>query len=330
MKKRFLFLIFSFLLGAGLFVWIAQSVGWKAIEEVFLIINIQQVLILFSLSLLVPLIEGLRWKEILRVGDKKISFKDSFKLGVSSFSINFLAPILFGSAEFLRGYFLKNKKNYSGLEITSSIIIDRIIGWTVDATFVVLGVFLFFYNDRVTPHGLLIKIGWFFLFLIICLSFFYFRALKNISIVKIFRKIFNGEIGDKSLEIEKGVFDFFRLSKKKIIKPFVYSFIKDLIMCWRTWLLVSFLGETISIVSALSVMAFTYLAIIIPVPATLGSHEVIQIFAFNSLGMTSSTAIAFTMIDRGVSFLVASLGLFFLFSIGGDFLKKYFIERGDN
>jgi len=330
MKKRFLFLIFSFLLGAGLFVWIAQSVGWNAIKEVFLIINIQQVLILFSLSLLVPLIEGLRWKEILRVEDKKISFKDSFELGVSSFSVNFLAPILFGSAEFLRGYFLKKKKNYSGLEITSSIIIDRIIGWTVDAAFVILGVFLFFYNDRVTPHGLLIKIGWFFLFFIICLSFFYFRALKNISIVKIFRKIFNSEIEDKSLEIEKGVFGFFRLSKKKIIKPFIYSFIKDLIMCWRTWLLVSFLGGTISIVSALSVMAFTYLAIIIPVPATLGSHEAVQIFAFNSLNMTSSTAIAFTMIDRGVSFLVASLGLFFLFSIGGDFLRKYFIERGDN
>jgi len=330
MRKKFLLLVFSFLLGTGLFLWIVQSVGWQAIEEVFFIINIQQVLILFLLSLLIPLIEGIRWKEILKSENKEISFKDSFKLGVSSFSINFLAPILFGSAEFFRGYFLKQKKNYSGLEITSSIIIDRIIGWTVGTIFIVLGVFLFFYNIRITPNDLLIKIGWFFFFFILCLLFFYFRALKNISIVKIFHKIFNKEIKGKSLEVEKRVFDFFRLPKKNIIKPFALSFIKDFIMCFRVWLLVSFLGKTISFMSTISIVAFLYLAIIVPVPATLGSHEIIQVFAFNSLGMNSSMAIAFTMIDRGISFLIALIGIVFLFKIGGGFLKKYFVEKNNN
>ena len=330
MRKKFLLLTLSFLLGTGLFIWIVQSVGWQAIKEVFFVINTQQVLILFFLSLLVPLIEGVRWKGILELENKELSFKDSFKLGVSSFSINFLVPILFGSAEFFRGYFLKQKKNYSGLEITSSIIVDRIIGWTVDAIFVVLGVFLFFYNIRITPNDLLIKIGWFFLFFILCLLFFYFSALKNISIVKIFHKIFNNEIKGKSLEVEKRVFDFFRLPKKDIMKPFVLSFIKDLIMCFRVWLLVLFLGKTIPIISAISIVAFLYLAIIVPVPATLGSHEIIQIFAFNSLDMSSSMAIAFTMIDRGISFLVALIGIVFLFKIGGSFLKKYFVEKNNN
>ena len=330
MKKRFLLLIFSFLLGVSLFVWVVQSVGWQTIKEVFFVINTQQVLILFFLSLLVPLIEGFRWKEILKAQNKEISCKDASKLGVASFSINFLVPILFGSAEFLRGYFLKQKKNYSGLEITSSIIIDRIIGWTVDAFFVVSGTFLFFYNARILPHNLLIRIGWFFLFFIVCLLFFYFGVLKNISIVKIFHKTFSNEIGNKSLEIERGVFDFFRKSKKNIIKPFALSFVKDLIMCLRTWLLISFLGKTISFMSALSIVAFSCLAIMIPVPATLGSHEVIQVFAFNSLGMNSSMAIAFTMIDRGLSFLIALVGLIFLFRIGGAFLKKHLIEKNNN
>ena len=326
MKKRFLLLIFSFLLGVSLFVWIVQSVGWQAVKEVFFIINAQQVLILFLLSLLIPLMEGLRWREVLKIENKEISFIDSFRLGVSSFFINFFAPILFGAAEFFRGYFLKQKTNYSSLEITSSLIIDRIIGWTIDTFFIILGVFLFFYNIRIYPHDLLIKIGWFFLFFIVCLLFFYFRALRNISIVK----IFTNKIGGKSLEVEKGVFDFFRKPKKNIIKPFILSSIKSLIMCLRTWLLIYFLGKTISLVSVLSIVAFTYLAIITPVPATLGAHEVIQVFAFNSLGMNSSMAIAFTMIDRGVSFLIALVGFLLIFRIGGDFLKKYLIEKNDN
>ena len=329
MRKKFLLLIFSFLLGASLFVWIVQSVGWQAIKEVFFIINAQQVLILFFLSLSIPLIEGARWKGILKIDNKEISFRDSSKLGVASFSINFLAPILFGSAEFFRGYFLKQKKNYPGLEITSSIIIDRIIGWTVDILFIILGAFLFFYNIKIAPNDLLIKIGWFFLFFTFCLLFFYFRALKNISIVKIFPKIFNDEIGGKSLEVEKRIFDFFRLPKKSIIKPFALSFVKNLIMCLRAWFLVSFLGKAIPLVYVMSIVAFTYLAIIVPVPATLGSHEVIQVFAFNSLNMNSSMAIAFTMIDRGLSFLVTLIGIVFLFKIGGGFLKKYFVEKNN-
>ena len=326
MKKRFLLLIFSFLLGVSLFIWMVQSVGWQAVKEVFFIINIQQVLILFLLSLLIPLTEGLRWKEVLKIENKDISFFDSFRLGVASFFINFFAPILFGAAEFFRGYFLKQKKNYSGLEITSSLIIDRIIGWTIDVFFILLGVFLFFYNTRIYPHDLLVKIGWFFLFFIICLLFFYFRAFKNISIIK----IFNNQIGDNSLEVERKVFNFFRKPKKDIVKPFIVSFVKSSIMCLRTWLLISFLGEIISLVSVVSIVAFTYLAIITPVPATLGSHEVIQVFAFNSLGMNSSMAIAFTMIDRGVSFLIALVGFLFIFRIGGDFLKKYLIEKDNN
>ncbi len=322
--------MFSFLLGLSLFVWVVQSVGWEAVREVFFIINTWQVLILLFLGLLTVSLEGLRWKEILKIENKKISFVDFFKLGVASFSINFFVPILFGSAEFLRGYFLKQKKNYSGLEITSSIIIDRIVGWTVDIIFVVLGLFLFFYNTRKYPHDLLIKIGLVFLFLLFCLLFFYFRALKNISIVKIFHKIFNSTTENKSIEVERGVFNFFRSPKKKIIKPFILSFVKNLIICFKAWLLVLFLGETISFVFAVSIVAFTQLAIILPVPAILGSHEVMQVFAFNSSGLDSSVAVAFTMIDRGVSFLVALIGAFFLFKIGENFMKKYFIEKNNN
>jgi len=330
MKKGFLLLTLSFLIGVGVFAWVISFVGWESIQKIFFAINVWQVLILFVLSISIPLIEGIRWREVLKTTNKEISVFDSSKLGISSFSINFFAPILFGLAEFFRGYFIKQKKNYSSLEIASSIIIDRIIGWTIDAIFVVFGIVLFFYNSRIAPNDLLLKIGIVFSFFVIVLLFFYSRALKNISIIKFIYKLFNREAGKKSLDVEEGVFKFFRLPVKNTFKPFLLSFIKDSIMSFKFWLLILFLGNSISLISTISIVAFTYLAIIIPVPATLGSYEIIQLFAFNSLGMKSSMAIAFTMIDRGLSFLVAIFGGIFILRIGDVLLKKYFIEKDNN
>ncbi len=114
MKKRFLLLIFSFLLGASLFILVVQSVGWQAIKEVFFVINTQQILMLFLLSLLVPLIEGLRWREILKVEIKKISFK------ISNLLINYFPK--------LKG----NIKKLSLLISTKYLNIDKIFPLLVD------------------------------------------------------------------------------------------------------------------------------------------------------------------------------------------------------
>ncbi len=68
--------------------------------------------------------------------------------------------------------------------------------------------------------------------------------------------------------------------------------------------------------SALSILGFTYLAVMIPIPAALGSHEVIQTFAFNSLNLGAATATAFTMIIRGAELIVAFAGIIILFRLG--------------
>lgn len=327
MKKRYLFLIFSFLVGVSLFFWSIKEVGWESIEEVFFKINFWQIIVLFVLTLLIPVLEGLRWKEVLKIEEREVSLKTSFKLGLAGFSISFLAPALVGAAEFFKGYFLKKEKKYSGPRISSSVILDRVIGWTVDAIFVVFGIVVFFIKTEAIPHDLLVNIGWVFIFLLSILLFFYIGAFKKISFVTNFHRFFNERIKNVSVEIERDIFHFFKISKKKTLKPFLISFLKDFVVCLRVWLVFYFLNQNIPFWSVFSVLSFSYLAMIIPVPASLGSHEALQLFVFNSLGLKSSAAIAFTMIVRGVGFLVSFLGLVLFFKISGSFLKKYFIEK---
>ena len=98
----------------------------------------------------------------------------------------------------------------------------------------------------------------------------------------------------------------------------------------RVWFLIIFLGKEISTLSALSILGFTYLAVMIPIPTALGSHEAIQTFAFNSLGLGVSTATAFTMIIRGAELIIALTGVAILFQLGIILLRKALFKKIDN
>ncbi len=326
MIKKFLLLVLSFIFGGVIFSWIIQTVGWEEIQSIFSAIHVWQIATLFLIYLLVPILEGYRWKEILKTQKKKISFKDSSQLGIIAFAINFLFPALFGLTEFFRGYFLKRKKDYLVTKISSSIVIDRIVGWTVNIIIIVVSVFLFFYQTNAIPHDLLINISWFFGFFTICLAVFYFKVFNKSSIVRIFYRFLNSDMRVASQEIEKDVFGFFNLPGRKMIKPFLISAVKDLIMVITIWLLMFFLEIKISFLAALFILGFTYLIVVIPLPASLGTHEAIQIFVFSSLGLKSSSAVAFAMLLRGAGVLISLLGFVLFFRIGGSFLKKYFYD----
>ena len=98
---------------------------------------------------------------------------------------------------------------------------------------------------------------------------------------------------------------------------FFLSFVRAIVMHVRTWLLIIFLGAKIAILPALSIFGFSLLAVIIPIPAALGSHEAVQVFAFNSLDLNISLATAFTLIIRASETILALIGLIILFKLSG-------------
>ena len=54
----------------------------------------------------------------------------------------------------------------------------------------------------------------------------------------------------------------------------------------------------------------------IPIPADLGVHEAVQVFAFDALGLGAGAAPAFAMIQRGAQLLMAFIGIFIFFKLG--------------
>ncbi|PIV45118.1 MAG: hypothetical protein COS25_01545 [Candidatus Nealsonbacteria bacterium CG02_land_8_20_14_3_00_37_10] len=329
MKKFLLFLV-SLLIGIGLFIWVIKFVGWPEIKNAFFVFTGWQGIVILSLSFLMALIGTWKWKRVLEETGAKISFQDIWKAYLASFSIRFLAPIVIVGAEIFQGYILKKKNSIPWSQGIASVIIDRILEWTANLTVIFFGGIFFLLMIGFLPMNLVIIFGSVFLIFLAGVSFFYFKAFKKESITKAIGKLFNHKLDSQPLEIEKEFFNFFKPKKRIMWQVFGLNFLRAGVMLLRTWLLIGFLGKSIGVLPALSILGFTYLAVMIPIPAALGSHEVIQTFAFSSLDLGAAAATAFTMIIRGAELIVALFGIAILFRLGIFLIKDTFFKKINN
>lgn len=317
----------SLLVGLGLFVWIYNIVGWQEIKDALLLFSGWQGLIIFVLTLLMMMVGNWKWKEILRGQEVEVSFWELFGPYLAGFSVMFLAPILVLAGEIFRSYALKEKREIPLSKATASVVIDRILEWTTNLVVIFFGILLFLFRAGSLPKNLAIIFGGAFLFFTGGISFFYFKTFKRESMARALGKLFGQKLSQQPLGAEKEIFNFFNIKKIAMWKGFILSFLRVAFMCLRTWFLIIFLGKEISALSTLSILGFNLLAMTIPIPAALGSHEAIQVFAFNSLGLGSSTATAFTMVIRGAETILALAGLIILFQLGFILLKNNFFQK---
>jgi len=330
--KKIILLIVSFLVGIGLFIWIGKTVGWQEIKNSFSVFTGINGLVILILTLLIMLIGNWKWQEILKGEGVRVSFWSLFRPFLAGFSVMFLAPILLWAGEIFRSYALKKNNDISWTKGLTSVIIDRILEWTANLVVILFGVIIFLLMIGFPPTNLAIIFGGVFLFFFLGISFFYLRTFRRKSIAKIAFRLFglkNVKDSNMVLQAEKEMFDFFRLENKTFWTSFILSFFRAGVMYVRVGFLIFFLGKSIGLLPALSILGFNYLAVMIPIPTALGSHEAIQTFAFNSLGLGVSTATAFTMIIRGAELIVALAGLAILFRFGLIVIKDNFFNKID-
>jgi hypothetical protein len=204
------------------------------------------------------------------------------------------------------------------LELTASLVV------------VFFGVLFFLLTVGLPPVELLIVFGGVFFFFAGGVAYFYFKTFKKESMAKIFGKIFNHRLDNQPLEIERQIFDFFKPTKIAMWKGLGLSFLRIGVMFVRAWILIIFLGKNIGALASLAILGFSCLAIMIPIPTALGSHEAIQTFAFDSLGLGLGVATAFTMIIRGAELLIALVGVIILSQLGIILFKKALFKESND
>jgi len=325
--KKFVLFLLSLLVGIILFFWIGKTVGWQEIKNAFLVFTKKQELAIFSLTLLMMMIGTLKWRAILKDKGITISFLELFQSYLGGFAVMFFAPVLLWAGEIFRSYVLKERKQISWTKATASVIIDRVLEWTTNLVIISLGVLFFLHKISFPPKNLGLIFGGAFLLFAGMLSLFYVKTFRKESLAKAIGSAFNYKLDSKPLSIEKEVFVFFKLKKKLMWQCFGLSALRVIAMYLRAWLLIGFLEKDIARLAALSIVGFNLLAAMIPIPASLGSHEAIQVFAFDALGLGASTATAFTLIIRGTEAILAFVGVIILFQFGFFVFKENLLKK---
>jgi len=330
--KKLLLLLISFLIGIGLFIWVGKMVGWQEIKMAFSVFTGWKGLVIFGLTFLIMLFGIWEWKVILKGKGINISFWELFRPYLAGYSIMYLASIVLVGREAFRSYVLKRKNSVPWPKSIASTIIDRILDFTIELVFIFFGIIFFLLLVGFPPKNLAMIFGGVFLISVIGTSFSYFKISKRESIAKFFIGIFIPKYRNDHtpLHVEHEIFNFFKIKNRYMWKGFGLTFLEKLVKLLRTWLLILFLGKKISLLPVVSILGFSYLAMMIPIPANLGSHEAVQALVFNSLGLGANIGAVFTMISRGAELIFVLLGAFFFFRLGARLLGDSFLKKNNN
>lgn len=330
--KSILSFFISLIVGVGLLFWISRFIGWHETKSAFLIFTGWHGMIIVLLTVLMVLAGAWKWKVILKSQGYSLSNKEIIAPYLACFSLIYLFPMVVFGGEIFRGYVLGEKHNIPWTKAVSSVFIDKILEVTSFLITILAGVVYFLIKIGLPPQNLCVILGIFFAVCLVSIGFFYFKIFKKESIIHSFNRLFNPQkrIGGDLLGIEKEIFKFFKMKKKVFWYGLGLAFLRVAISWARCWILILFLGKSITLLPALTVLGFYYFAIMIPIPAALGSHEAAQFFAFNALGLGSGLVPAFTMIQRGAELIVVFVGMIIFFKLGTGLLQAFLFKKIDS
>ncbi len=317
MKKILLFLA-SFIFGIVVFVLVIKEVGFRNIKEALSLFSSLDGLAIFIITCLISLVGILKWRFVLKSQGYNFSFIALGKIWFSTFTISYLTPISLLGGEPYMIYSLKKHFPISWDKNIASVITDKLLDLSIFLLFMILGILSFFFLAGLPPRNLCVVISGIVIILLVFLITFYFKVFRKESILKWFLKPIKVEGKSNGLifDIEKEIFHFFNPRKKWLWKGLCLSFLKYFLVLIRCLLIVYFLGGGMGIFRSSAVLAFVNLASLFPIPASFGSLEAGQAFAFSLLGLGSNMGTAFSMILRGADLLVCLAGAVFLVEFG--------------
>jgi len=331
--KRFLFSLASLFLGITLFFWLLNEIGWQEIRVTLFRLSGIEGIFLFSLVILWTVLGTLRWREILKSKGYYFSLKELYGYYLASFAISYLAPIVFLGGEIFKGYVSNSKplrsstSNGSKEENPSKLekglaagFIDGIFGRAFNWIACLLGLAVFFLigdfsfkNPKILILPILLFLG------LGVLSYF---VLKKKSLIRIFFRV---DEKNQARLIEKEVLSFFKIENRFFQRAFLLSSFETLLRFFQYWILIGFLGESISFFSAVSVLGISILAMAPPISADFGTHDLGSAILFSKLGFGREIGIVFASIVRGMNLILAIFGILFLIKFGfGVFQRKLF------
>ena len=308
------------LVGLLILAYIITRINFKALLVQFKNINLYFLFTAISMNLFLIFVKAIRWKAFLIQQNLSISTKSAFSIYLSSLYIGFITPGRLG--EISKALYLKQKQVTSFYKGLSGAIMDRLL----DLYFLILlGSVGVYYLSK----GKGINLEFVFLFVIVLslpIIILHPKVLNLLTHV-LFRKISPKKFKDK---IRESVNEFIE-GINQIINPFllygilltVFSYSLFFFQCF---LIAKSIGLQISYFELALIMSIVNIITLIPISISgLGTREASMIFLFKLIGLSTETAISFSLLIFFVFFICGGLMGFiawWLNPVKIDFSKK--------
>lgn len=329
MKKKNIFIFLMLIVSVLLIYFVYKKIGAREIWLSLLSFSPKGILVVLVIMILSHLIGVWRWKTILEDRGYNFGFKNLIGPWLAGFGVGFFAPFAFLGGETMRAYTLKKGKSITWKKSFVSILIDKIFEGTTSFLILFLGIIFLILSSLAVPLRLLM----FFLVLLIPIGgiiFFYVKAFNSQSLAKIIEKPLTKFLSHRVKSVfalEKEIFEFFNRKNKNMIKSAGIALLRQAVDVLRCWAMLFFMGEKIGFLPSILIMGLVYLSVYTsPIPAALGTFELIGIFIFSLLGLSIQAGVAFVLLYRSFDFLFAIGGILVSFKVILQWFKEKLLE----
>ena len=321
--SRLLKFLITLVVGCILFGVIIEMVGLERVLEAFFFFLSFKGLVIFLLSFGALYFGVLKWKFVLRKITGQTEFKGLIKIWFSAFTVTYiLTPFAALGGEPVKAYLAKKNYNLDWKKSIASVVIERILDWTLFLILTILGIFSLISYITFSPGKFILFVSLLLIGLVALLVFFYTKALKKESVLEWLFKTLgikeerfkNANNGNSNFvfEIEQETINFLSLGKLDFWKALGLTFIRHFFFFARVSVAVFFLTGSTNIIQALAIYGFSNLALLFPTPASLGGLEAASILSFKLLGLNIAGGTIFAMVTRGADLLISLIGAIFL------------------
>lgn len=333
--RKIVFFLVSLVVGLAIFGLVISRVGISEVIKAFSSFPLEGILMILFLSFLIAAVGIWRLKFILKIQGYNLSFWKVTEVWFGGFVISYFTPIAIFGGEVFMIYTLKKAFSVPWEKSSAAVFIHRVLDATIFFPLLIIGLFVFPFLAGTFPETKMIIAGSTVASIIIfLLAVFYIKTLKKESTLEWFLKLFglsrkklqNQKGGKLVLGAEKEIVSFFGLRKRQMWKGLAISLIKYFLLFIRCVVLLFFFGEGWHFLKTLSVYGFFNLAVLVPVPAMLGSLEVVESVVFSEIGMGANVGIAFSFVLRSMDILFAMVGFLILIKFGMKLIKIKIME----
>lgn len=305
------------LIVVGLVAWTLSQVplaeAWQALRR----LTLPQIMVLLIVNALMMMLFSARWWILLETLGHRVPYLALSMHRLAGFSVSYFTPGPQVGGEPLLVILLRKHHRVPLVTATTSIGVDRLIEIAINMAMLLTGSMIVLQGTLLSGMSLPVTAAIVIPLTIIPFAYI-FALLTGRQPLTVMLGWLPGGLKDQpvvtqiieaSAESEAQATAVLRGKPGAVFAAVVVSLISWLAIIGEYWLVLHFIGLTITPLDLVTLLVVTRIAFLAPLPSGLGALEASQVFAFTALGFTPAAGITASLIIRGRDILFGLVGL---------------------